>query len=144
MSFIKTSFAIRGNLTKDATIREAGKNTYAVNLDVAVSDRVYNQTTKAWENTNPQYFRVVKFVQNKDYFVSSAVKGAPILATGEIRQRIWEDKDTQKKMVAVELIADNLEFLVRPVKDAAPVAPAAPAAPVAPTAPAAEDPDLPF
>lgn len=114
MSFCKTNFVVRGNLTKDAEIRQAGK-LYAVNLDVAVAERIYDAKTKEWKNSDPAYYRVTKFVQSKDYFSKSAVKGAPILATGEIRQRIWENKEG-KKQLSYDFIADNLEFLVRPAK----------------------------
>lgn len=113
MSFITTSFAIRGNLTKDAEIRQVGKDLYAVNMDVAVSSRV--KVNNEWKNSDTAYYKIVKFVQNKDFFEKSAVKGAPVLATGTIDQKVWENKQG-KKQTSYEFTVNNLEFLVRPAK----------------------------
>lgn len=112
-SFITTSFTIRGNLTKDAEIRQAGKDLYAVNMDVAVTSRV--KVGNEWKNSDTAFYKIVKFVQKKAFFEKAAVKGAPILATGTIDQKTWENKEG-KKQTSYEFTVNNLEFLVRPAK----------------------------
>ena len=137
MSFLKTSFTLRGNLTRDAVIRQAGK-LYAVNMGVAVTERVYDAASKSWKDSDPAYYNIVKFVTNKDYCEKTALKGQPILATGEIRQRVWESGEGEnlKKNVSYDFVVDQLEFLVKPAAKATP----APAA----AAPIPADPDIPF
>ena len=134
MAFLKTSFTMRGNLTRDAIVRPAGK-LFAVNMGVAVQERTYDAASKTWKNADPTYYNLVKFVQKADYFTENAKKGAPILATGEIRQNVWEDPKTKEKKTTYDFVADQLEFLIKPAKAETP----------APAATAPEDnPDIPF
>ena len=131
-TFLKTSFTVRGNLTRDAIIRQAGK-LYAVNMGVAVTERVYDATSKTWKDSDPAYYNLVKFVQKADYFAERGKKGAPILATGEIRQNVWEDPKTKEKRVNYDFVVEQLEFLVKPATGTP-----------APAAPIPADSDIPF
>lgn len=134
MQFFTSSFTMKGNLTRDAVIRQS-KNGFAINMGVAVQERVYDEPSKTWKDGETQFYDIVKWVANKDYYQKTALKGQPVVATGKIRKKVWEDLNTKEKRVSFEFVVDNLDFPPRPVKTEAP----------APTPAAPEDnPDIPF
>lgn len=108
---IKTSFSISGRLTHDAEIKQTKVN-QLVSLNVAVNIRVpvrEDGKVVKWED-KPEFYRLTKFVKNSESIAKIAKKGEFVVASGEIRQRIYE-KDGKKETVYDFIVDDGaLEF----------------------------------
>jgi single-strand DNA-binding protein len=97
-----------GNLTRDPETRQAGATTVC-SLRVAVNDRVKNRDSGAWEDY-ANYFTVSVFGNNGERCAQYLSKGRQVAIEGRLRWRQWESADGQKRE-AVEVVADNVQFI---------------------------------
>ena len=94
-----------GRLAADPELKTTGSGTSVCNFTLAVDRKGTKGEDKitdwidfvAWRNTGEFLSR---------YFH----KGDPVVVTGNIQTRMWEDKDGKKRKT-VEVIAENVEFV---------------------------------
>jgi single-strand DNA-binding protein len=111
---------ITGNLTHDPTLRETGGGTSVCAMRVAVNSRRKNSTTGEWED-KPNYFDVTVFGGHGESCRKYLAKGRPVAIEGRLDWREWEAKDGSGKRQAVQIIANNVEFLgKKPEEDETP------------------------
>ncbi|MBQ6354812.1 single-stranded DNA-binding protein [Candidatus Saccharibacteria bacterium] len=133
---------IAGNLVRDPEMRATSNGTNVTSLAVAVN-RVYKVNGEQREEVS--YIDCVAWGKLGEMFNQHLKKGDPILVSGRLNQRRWEDKETGKNRSAVEIVVDDFTFLGRGDAGAggnsgsyaaaannAPVAAASPAADVVP------------
>lgn len=126
---------VTGNLTRDVEVKTTQSGTAVANIGIAVNDRRKSQLTGEWEDV-PNFFTVVVFGARGEALARHLRKGSKVAVEGKLRYRSWEAQDGSKRS-AVEIVADDVEFM-DPKPQAAPAQPyqSAPAPAYAPAPPA--------
>lgn len=100
---------ISGNLTRDPELRATSSGTSVLRLGVAVNDRRKNPQTGEWEDY-PNFVDVAVFGARGEALSRFLSKGTKVAVEGKLRWRQWETPQGDKRS-AIEIIADEIEFL---------------------------------
>jgi single-strand DNA-binding protein len=95
------------NLTRDPEYKEPREGLQIANLRVAVNSRV--KTGDTW-GEKPNYFDVVCFGPMARNVKQYLAKGSACAIDGRLDWREWTD-DSGNKRQAVQIMADNIQFL---------------------------------
>jgi single-strand DNA-binding protein len=98
-----------GNLTRDPELRHTPSGMAVCKLRVAVNTRQKDQATGQWGD-KPNYFDVTVWGNQGESCSQFLVKGRPVAIDGRLDWREWDAQDGTKRQ-AVEIIADNVQFL---------------------------------
>ena len=98
-----------GNLTRDPELRALPSGTSVCRLRLAVNDRVKDRTSGEWTDY-ANYFDITVFGAQAERYAQWLTKGRQIAVDGRLRWREWETQDGQKRS-AVEVVADNVQFI---------------------------------
>ena len=98
-----------GNLTKDPELRHTPGGTPVCNLRVAVNSRRRDESGQ-WTD-KPNYFSISVFGNQAESCAQYLSKGRPVAIDGRLEWREWEATDGSGKRQAVEIVADNVQFL---------------------------------
>jgi single-strand DNA-binding protein len=104
VSFNKVILA--GNLTRDPELRFTQSGTPVCGFGLAVN-RVFSK------NEEVDFFNVSAWRDLGERVANYTKKGDPILVEGKLQYRTWEAQDGTKRS-AVDVVADNVQFLSRP------------------------------
>ncbi|MBO5715065.1 MAG: single-stranded DNA-binding protein [Clostridia bacterium] len=96
---------IIGRLAADPEIKQTTSGLSVCNFTIAV-DR---KGTKGEERIT-DWIDVVTWRHTAEFVSKYFQKGSPVVIEGSIQTRMWEDKDGKKRK-AVEVVADNVEFV---------------------------------
>lgn len=139
---------IMGRLAADPVIRYTSAGIPVANIRIACDrDRTADSQEKICD-----FFDVVAWRKTAEFAQKYFMKGKPILVTGRLQSRNWQDQ-TGAKRTSIEILADRVDFCGgdRVQNAAAPAAPAAPAGGMTQAAldsifddPTADDEDLPW
>lgn len=97
---------VSGNLTRDPSLRTLDSGTKLCELRVAVNSRV--KRADEWVD-KPNFFNVTVFGAQAQPIKDHMAKGSPVAIDGRLDWREW-DKDDQH-FEAIQIIADNVQFL---------------------------------
>lgn len=97
---------ISGNLTRDPSLKDLPSGTKVCDLRVAVNGRI--KKGDEWVD-KPNFFNVTVFGKQGENVAQYLKKGSGIAVDGRLDWREW-DKDDQH-FEAVQIIADNVQFL---------------------------------
>ena len=98
-----------GNLTKDPELRHTPSGNAVCKLRIAVNTRQKDQQTGEWGD-KPNYFSISVFGNQAESCAQYLSKGRPVAIDGRLDWREWDAQDGTKRQ-AVEIIADNVQFL---------------------------------
>ncbi|NQT95681.1 MAG: single-stranded DNA-binding protein [Candidatus Omnitrophica bacterium] len=107
-----------GNLTRDPELRYLPNGTAVTSFTVA-SNRVYTLQTGE-KKQEVAFMRVIVWARRAETCGEYLSKGSSVFVEGRLQTRTWEAQDGQKRS-AVEIVADNVQFLGRPRKEGQPV-----------------------
>ena len=99
---------LMGNLTRDPETRTTGSGQSVTNLSLAV--------TRTWKDTNgvqqdqTSFINCVAWTKVGEVIAQYSKKGDPLLLSGRLDQRSYEDKDGNKRQ-AVEVVVDDFTFI---------------------------------
>lgn len=96
---------IIGRLAADPELKTTGSGISVTNFCVAVDRKV----TKG-EDKITDWIDVVAWRNTAEFICKYFQKGSPIVVTGSLQTRMWDDKSGQKRKT-VEVIADSVEFV---------------------------------
>ena len=96
---------IIGRLAADPELKTTGSGISVTNICVAVDRKV----TKG-EDKITDWIDVVAWRNTAEFICKYFQKGDPIVVTGSLQTRMWDDKNGQKRKT-VEDIADSVEFV---------------------------------
>ena len=96
---------IIGRLAADPELKTTGSGISVTNVCVAVDRKV----TKG-EDKITDWIDVVAWRNTAEFICKYFQKGSPIVVTGSLQTRMWDDKNGQKRKT-VEVIADSVEFV---------------------------------
>lgn len=96
-----------GRLTKDVELRYTQTtNTAVATFSLAVN----NRRTKEGEEQQADFFNIVAWNKLAETSSKYLKKGSPVLITGRLQNRNWEDEQGKKHYVT-EVIAEELDFI---------------------------------
>ena len=134
-----------GNLTRDPELRHTPSGMAVCKLRIAVNTRQKDQATGQW-GEKPNYFDVTVWGNQGESCAQFLSKGRPVAIDGRLDWREWDAQDGTKRQ-AVEIIADNVQFLGGRQDEGEgqrQFVPAGAAADTADFGPSAADDDIPF
>ena len=93
--------SLAGNLTADPELRYTQGGRPVASIRVACSDRVFNDSTKKWEDGPVSFYTVVAWGQLAEHLVEVMQRGDRLVAEGRWTSQTWKDKDdnTQERVV---------------------------------------------
>lgn len=103
-----------GNLTKDPELRYTPQGTAVSTLRIAVNTPFKDKNGQAQKDTC--FINVVAWAQLAEICNQYLQKGRAVLVEGRLQSRSWQGNDGQNRSV-IEIRADRVQFLPRPVKD---------------------------
>lgn len=98
-----------GNLTRDPQLRYTPSGTSVANFGIAVNRR---RTRQGEQINEVDFFNVVTWGKLAELCSNYIAKGSPVALEGRLQSRTWETEDGQKR-TAVEIVAENVQFLGR-------------------------------
>ena len=97
---------LAGNLTRDPELRFTQSGTPVCGFGLAVN-RVFSK------NDEVDFFDISAWRDLGERVANYKKKGDPVLVEGRLQYRTWEAQDGSKRS-AVDVVADNVQFLGRP------------------------------
>ena len=98
-----------GNLTRDPEMKHLPSGTALCSLRIAVNTRRKDESGQ-WTD-KPNYFDVSVWGNQGESCAQYLSKGRPVAIDGRLEWREWEATDGSGKRQAVEIVADNVQFL---------------------------------
>lgn len=96
-----------GTLVADPELKATASGAFVANFTIAANDRKFDRDTNSWSDGEATFLRCSIWRQDAENLASTGRRGHRVIATGELRQRNWEDKDGQKRTV-LELAATEV------------------------------------
>jgi len=106
-----------GNLTRDPELRYLPNGTAVTSFTVA-SNRVY-ALPSGEKKEEATFVRVVVWARRAETCAEYLGKGSSVFVEGRLQSRVWQAQDGQKRST-IEIIADNVQFIGKPVKGTMP------------------------
>ena len=102
---------LMGNLTRDPELKYVPSGSAVANLGLAVNRSYTSQSGEKKEDVC--YVRVIAWARLAEICGEYLSKGSSVLVEGRLQSRSWETEDGQKR-TAIEVIAENIQFIGRP------------------------------
>ena len=99
-----------GNLTRDPELRNTPSGMSVCSLRIAVNTRRKDNSTGQWTE-KPNYFDVTVWGNQGESCAQYLSKGRPVAIDGRLEWREWDATDGSGKRQAVEIVAENVQFL---------------------------------
>jgi single-strand DNA-binding protein len=100
---------LTGNLTRDPELKHLPSGTSLCSLRIAVNTRRKDESGQ-WTD-KPNYFDISVWGAQGENCAQYLAKGRPVAIDGRLEWREWEATDGSGKRQAVEIVADNVQFL---------------------------------
>ena len=100
---------LMGNLVRDPETRATPSGQSVTNFSLAVN--------RTWRGSDGQqqeavgYFDCVAWGKAGEIIAQYLTKGRPVLVSGRLDQRTWEDKETGGKRSKVEVVVEDFNFI---------------------------------
>lgn len=99
---------LMGNLTRDVEVRTTASGQSVVNFSLAVSRSWRGQDGQQQDQTS--FINCVAWGKVGDIIAQYVHKGSPLLVSGRLDQRSYQDKDGNKRS-AVEVVVEDFNFV---------------------------------
>lgn len=100
---------LMGNLTRDPEVRTTPGGQSVANFSLAVNRTWKDQSGQTQEAVS--YIDCVAWGKVGEIIAQYLGKGRPILISGRLDQRSWEDKETGGKRSKVEVVVEDFNFV---------------------------------
>ena len=100
---------VTGNLTKDPELRSTPSGTSICKLRIAVNSR-RKDASGQWVD-KPNYFDVTVWGAQGENCAQYLQKGRGVAIDGRLDWREWDATDGSGKRQAIQIVADNVQFL---------------------------------
>jgi len=100
---------LMGNLTRDPETRTTASGQSVTNFSLAV-----NRSWKSADGTQQEqvsYINCVAWAKTGEVIAQYLSKGSPVLVSGRLEQRSWDDKESGQKRSAVDVIVEDFNFV---------------------------------
>ena len=99
---------LMGNLTRDVEVRTTASGQSVANFSLAVSRSWRGQDGQQQDQTS--FINCVAWGKVGDIIAQYVRKGSPLLVSGRLDQRSYQDKDGNKRS-AVEVVVEDFNFV---------------------------------
>jgi single-strand DNA-binding protein len=99
---------ITGNLTADPELRFTPTGRPVAAFTIANTPRFPDKATGQWQDGETWFVRCSAWGDTAENITASLNRGSAVVATGRLRCRTWEDKDSGAKRAAVEMTVDDI------------------------------------
>lgn len=131
-----------GNVGQDPQIRYIDQNVCVAQIRLATTEKGYTLQNGTQVPDRTEWHTVIFWRKQAELVEKYVKKGDKLYVEGKLQTRTWDDKQGIRHQ-AVEVMAENMEFISRAARKAEETAAPAPVTPTAP-APAPEGEDYPF
>ena len=95
-----------GNAVTDVSLRTTTSGASVASFRLASNSRRFDKATKSWVEQEPSYLSITAWSQLAENVALSIHKGQPIVVTGKLKVRQWQDGE--KSGTAVEIDAQSI------------------------------------
>ena len=131
-----------GNVGQDPQIRYIDQNVCVAQIRLATTEKGYTLQNGTQVPDRTEWHTVIFWRKQAELVEKYVKKGDKLYVEGKLQTRTWDDKQGIRHQ-AVEVMAENMEFISRAARKAEETAAPAPVTPT-PPAPAPEGEDYPF
>lgn len=100
---------LMGNLTRDPEMRTTQSGQNVANFSLAVGRTWKNANGEQQEQTS--YINCVAWGKTGEIIEKYVRKGSPLLVSGRLDQRSWEDKESGQKRSTIEVSVEDFNFV---------------------------------
>ena len=94
-----------GNAVTDVSLRVTSSGTSVASFRIASNSRRFDKSTSAWIDQEPSYLSITAWSQLAENVALSVHKGQPLVVTGKLKVRQWQDADKSGTNVEIDAIA---------------------------------------
>ena len=91
-----------GNAVTDVSLRTTSTGTSVASFRLASNSRRFDKATKSWVDQEPSYLSITAWAQLAENVALSVHKGQPIVVTGKLKVRQWQDGDKSGTVVEID------------------------------------------
>jgi single-strand DNA-binding protein len=102
------TITVAGNLTADPELHFTPSGKAVANFSVVVNNRRVDKRTNEWTDGTPTFWRCQLWGQPAENLTESLTRGMRVLLTGRVETREWNDRQTDEKRTALELIVEKI------------------------------------
>lgn len=102
-----TNLTIVGNLTADPELRYTQNGLPVANFTIAVTPRIFDKKTNEWKDQETKFVRASVWRQFAENVAASLSKGTRVVATGNLKQRNYQDREGNQRS-SMELEIDEI------------------------------------
>jgi single-strand DNA-binding protein len=99
---------ITGNLTAAPELRFTTAGRPVAAFTIANTPRFPDRQSGVWQDGETWFVRCSAWGDTAENIAASLARGNAVVATGRLRCRTWEDKETGGKRAAVEMTVDDI------------------------------------
>ena len=94
-----------GNAVTDVSLRVTSSGTSVASFRIASNSRRFDKSTNSWIDQEPSYLSITAWSQLAENVALSVHKGQPLVVTGKLKVRQWQDADKSGTNVEIDAIA---------------------------------------
>lgn len=94
-----------GNAVTDVSLRVTSDGTSVASFRIASNSRRFDKSTSSWIDQEPSYLSITAWSQLAENVALSVHKGQPLVVTGKLKVRQWQDADKSGTNVEIDAIA---------------------------------------
>lgn len=102
----ETPITVIGNITGDPELRFTAAGAAVANFTVASTPRTFNKDTREWEDGDAMFLRCSVWRQAAENVAESLLKGMRVVVTGNLKSRVYETREGEKRTVFEVEVAD--------------------------------------
>jgi single-strand DNA-binding protein len=94
-----------GNAVTDVSLRVTSSGTSVASFRIASNSRRFDKSTSSWIDQESSYLSITAWSQLAENVALSVHKGQPLVVTGKLKVRQWQDADKSGTNVEIDAIA---------------------------------------
>ena len=94
-----------GNAVTDVSLRVTSTGASVASFRIASNSRRFDKSTNSWIDQEPSYLSITAWSQLAENVALSVHKGQPLLVTGKLKVRKWQDADKSGTNVEIDATA---------------------------------------
>lgn len=104
----KEDGSLSGNLTRDPELRYTQSGRPVTSFSIAVNERVMNEETGEWEDTEPEFFKCTAWGQQAENIAAYLRKGDRIVAVGYFQDRTFLNTRVNERQTVTEFTTKDI------------------------------------
>jgi single-strand DNA-binding protein len=103
----ETKITVVGNLTADPELRYTQNGLPVANFTIASTPRTFDRQSNEWKDGDALFLRASVWREFAEHVAGSLTKGARVIATGNLKQRSYQDREGNNR-TAIELEVEEI------------------------------------